>query len=238
VSEDERGQQVRCKECDKRISVPEAEAGIQQEPKVKAKAARQDDPDDEEEEDERPVRKQRKQGGNGSTFLLLLLGGGALALCLLCGVGGVVAVFLVPGVQDRKAAAVAVVQDRKRRGPNQDFNLAAKGKVIFNQTAKLIAADPLDPTPELKDVNARMKVHPIAMQPGKTYVITMDSDDFDAYLRVESPAGVRLAEDDDSGGDLNAKIVFRPTEAGMFRVIATTWDGELGQYRLKIQEAN
>ena len=56
---------------------------------------------------------------------------------------------------------------------------------------------------------------------------------------ASSRQGVRgLAEDDDGGGGLNAQIVFRPTEPGMYRVIATSFAGGLGQYQLKIQEAD
>jgi hypothetical protein len=126
-----------------------------------------------------------------------------------------------------------------RRGANPDFaNVIAKGKIVLDTNGTLAAKDAVDPSPALQGKNARMKVHEVSMQPGKTYVITLDSNDFDAYLRVESPNGEQVAEDDDSGDGFNAKIVFRPEQAGMFRVIATSFNGRLGRYHLKVQEAN
>jgi hypothetical protein len=142
-----------------------------------------------------------------------------------------------PQAAQEKLIAIAK-ENRKRPDAQPNVNVNAKGKVILNQAGNLTQNDPPDPTPDLKEVNARMKIHQVMMQPGKTYVITMTSEDFDPYLRVESPTGVNLAEDDDSGGDLNALIVFRPTQAGMHRVIATSFDGDLGRYRLKVQEAD
>src|SRR5262245_12911397 len=77
--------------------------------------------------------------------------------------------------------------DKQRRGANPDFvNVDAKGKVVLDKNGTLAANDPVDPSPELQGRNARMKVHEVSMQPGKTYVITLDSNDFDAFLRVES----------------------------------------------------
>ena len=37
------------------------------------------------------------------------------------------------------------------------------------------------------------------MSSDKTYVIDLESSDFDAYLRVEDAAGKALAQDDDGG---------------------------------------
>jgi hypothetical protein len=198
--------------------------------------ARRDYDDD---EDDRPIRKSRKKSESGSsTLLILLIGGGVLAL-LLCLVGGgvivVVAARMGAKVDEKRQAKN---KDRKGKGGNPDFNVGANGQVILDQGGNLTPADPPDPTPDLREVDARMKVFQVMLQPTKTYVITLDSDDFDAYLRVESPTGQTLAEDDDSGGNLNARIVFRPHQAGLYRIIATSFDGGMGRFRLKVQEAN
>jgi predicted Zn finger-like uncharacterized protein len=218
LDEEERGRRVRCEECDERISVP----------------AQDDDDND------RPRRiKKKSSAGSSSNTLLLLLGGGVFLLFLICGVGGLVAIWMIKAAQGEiQQVAKANQEERKRRGANENFQLIAKGKVVLDHRGNLTRNDPPDPTPDLKDVNARMKVHGVSMKPGKTYVITMISDDFDAYLRVESPRGEGLQEDDDSAGDLNAQIVFQPAEAGMFRVIATSWDGGVGRYHLKVQETD
>src|SRR5205823_11025486 len=54
--------------------------------------------------------------------------------------------------------------DRQRRANDQNFNLIARGKVIFDQNGNLAANDPPDPTPEMREVNARMKVHLVQLQ--------------------------------------------------------------------------
>jgi len=45
----------------------------------------------------------------------------------------------------------------------------------------------------------------------------------DPFLRLEDRDGLVLAEDDDSGGNLNARIVFKPGKTGTYRVVATTF---------------
>ena len=73
------------------------------------------------------------------------------------------------------------------------------------------------------------------MLPKKTYQIDMISNQFDAYLRLEDSKGNQLAEDDDSGGNLNAQILFTPTKADDYRIIATTFGpGATGIYQLKV----
>ena len=185
VNDDKRGRKVRCQECDERISVPEdddAEEAMQAGRTMRAGAARPSDRDDDE-GDERPrIKKREKSTGNATSIVLFLVGGGVLSLCLCCG-GGSVAVMLIRNARPLPLAN----QDRKNRDANQNFNVVAKGKIVLNQAGTLVANDPLDPTPGLKNVH--MKIHQVSMQPGKTYVITMSSVDFDAYLRVESPRG-------------------------------------------------
>src|SRR5438552_13607086 len=66
----------------------------------------------------------------------------------------------------------------------------------------------------------------------------MVSTDFDTYLRLLDKKGKQLAEDDDSGGDLNSRIVHSPTESGDHVVVATTFDGEVGKFTLKVRELN
>lgn len=205
--------------------------------------SRRADDDDDNGDDDRPSKKPKSSGGGSSMLIILLIGGAVLGLCLLCGVGGVVALIVATPTDPKvnvakKDKGVIAKGDRKRPEAKKFPNVVAKGKVIFTHNGNLTATDPPDPTPELKEVDARMKVHQVPLQTGKTYVITLKSDDFDTYLRVESPKNVRLVEDDDSGGDLNSRIVLQAAETGSFRIIATSYDGEFGRYTLKVQEAN
>src|SRR5262249_30702690 len=58
------------------------------------------------------------------------------------------------------------------------------------------------------------RVHDVKMSPDKTYIIDLESSDFDAYLRILDSDGKQLAEDDDSGDGLNARIRFKPRKEG------------------------
>jgi len=84
--------------------------------------------------------------------------------------------------------------------------------------------------------NRYMKVEEVNLSAGVTYIIEMDSDEIDSYLFLEDLKGKTLAEDDDSGGDLNAKIVFRAPSDGAYRIIATTFNPrETGNYTLTVR---
>lgn len=79
-------------------------------------------------------------------------------------------------------------------------------------------------------------LQPVKMQAGKTYTIDLISDDFDAFLRLLNPDGKQVAFDDDSGGDLNARIVYRCEQAGEFRIVMTNLDRRAGAFVLKVRE--
>ncbi len=161
--------------------------------------------------DDRPRSKKRRRRGNDNTILLIVGGVLLLGFIFVCAGG---------------AAVVAIVLLKR-----------SADRVLLDHAGNLTANDPVDPFGG-PGINTHMKVFQVPMRPGKTYIITMDSEDFDAYLRVESPIGQNVAEDDDSGGNLNARIEFRPGQAGMFRVIATSFKGGIGRFRLKVQEAD
>jgi len=73
------------------------------------------------------------------------------------------------------------------------------------------------------------RVYPVKLAAGKNYVIDMVSPDqktLDPYLVLTDGTGKSLAEDDDSGGGLNARIVFRPEQAGHL-----PHPGDINQFR-------
>jgi hypothetical protein len=81
------------------------------------------------------------------------------------------------------------------------------------------------------------KVHVVPLEKGAVYTIDMASTVFDAFLRIEDSRGVMLAQDDDSGGNNNARIVFRPTATDRYRLIATTFsDFQTGPYTLMVRK--
>jgi hypothetical protein len=69
----------------------------------------------------------------------------------------------------------------------------------------------------------------------KTYIIDLESEDFDPFLRLLD-RGKQVAEDDDTGGKLNARIVYTAKQTGEHEVVAITLDGQGGRFKLKIRE--
>jgi S1-C subfamily serine protease/Tfp pilus assembly protein PilF len=114
----------------------------------------------------------------------------------------------------------------------------ARGKAVLQADLALTADDPAD-CPGRK--GCRYKVQEVEFVAGKTYVIEMDRigpPGFDPYLILLDPADQKVAEDDDGGGNLNARLAYRAAETGTFRVYATTFaQGMTGKFRLTISEA-
>jgi thiol-disulfide isomerase/thioredoxin len=98
---------------------------------------------------------------------------------------------------------------------------------------KLTKDDPLD-----KARNAASQVHRIRMRAGRVYTIDMVSTEFDSFLRLEDERGTQLDEDDDSGGNLNARIIFNCSRDGEYRVITTAFNPNgVGRYVLTVKTA-
>ncbi len=77
------------------------------------------------------------------------------------------------------------------------------------------------------------QLHTFKMDAGKVYVIDMVSTDFDSYLRLLDPKGNQLEEDDDSGGNLNSRIIFNCTKDGEYKLVCTSFGAEAkGSYVL------
>ncbi|MBI1832475.1 MAG: redoxin domain-containing protein, partial [Planctomycetes bacterium] len=101
----------------------------------------------------------------------------------------------------------------------------------FRFDGKLTKDDPLDP--QRRGPSA---VHVVRMKAGKTYTIDMVSTDFDSYLRLQDGKGAQLAEDDDSGGMLNARIIFTATKDDDYKIVATTFGANMsGSYTLTVK---
>jgi len=74
------------------------------------------------------------------------------------------------------------------------------------------------------------------MKAGRYYIIDMvKSSKIDPYLYLEGPNAKVVAQDDDSGGNLNARIVYQPTTDGEYRVIATTLSPATGEFTLTVR---
>jgi hypothetical protein len=102
-------------------------------------------------------------------------------------------------------------------------------------TAKLTKEDPQDTSSMGRGTPC--KVYSVELKAGKEYQIDMVSKEFDAYLRLETPEGKQVAADDDSGGALNARIIFLPVKDGKYRVITTTFaNPSVGEFTLTVRQ--
>lgn len=80
------------------------------------------------------------------------------------------------------------------------------------------------------------KVYTVDLKADRTYVIDLISLDFDSYLYLFDSKGKLLAQDDDSGGNLDAMIVFRPENDGTYFIHATTLSGrQTGAFSLVVR---
>lgn len=79
----------------------------------------------------------------------------------------------------------------------------------------------------------------VNLRAGQRMEAEMTADNFDAYLEVYAEGSMResLASDDDSAGDLNARLRFTAPEAGVYIVRARNFSGMVtGDYHLKLTE--
>jgi hypothetical protein len=91
--------------------------------------------------------------------------------------------------------------------------------------------------PKDRKRNAAHKVYKVQMKKGSAYQIDMKSRAFDSYLRLEDSKGNELAEDDDSGGMLDAQIIFNCTRDDEYKVIATAFnENGTGMFTLTIKK--
>lgn len=81
------------------------------------------------------------------------------------------------------------------------------------------------------------RVYSINVKAGQTYTIDLSSQDIDCYLYLFNANSKLLAQDDDSGGDLNSRIVIRATQDGVYHIIATSLGGdETGEFNLRVRK--
>ncbi|MGF1579136.1 MAG: tetratricopeptide repeat protein, partial [Gemmataceae bacterium] len=81
--------------------------------------------------------------------------------------------------------------------------------------------------------------HPLKMKAGHTYIIKMQSQQFDTFLRLHDSNGKKLDENDDivNGKIQNSRIQYTPKTNGTYRIVATSFQGRgRGQYEIMIRE--
>ena len=80
----------------------------------------------------------------------------------------------------------------------------------------------------------------VKLAAGKTYVIDMISPNqkaLDPYLILLNPSGKKVAEDDDGGDGLNARITYRVAVSGTYRIVCTSFERTgAGTFTLTVRE--
>ena len=82
-------------------------------------------------------------------------------------------------------------------------------------------------------------IHELKLQAGKTYVIDMTTQNpqaIDPLLILEDAAGTKVAEDDDGGGNRDARITFTARVDGTYQLVATSYGQQgRGDYGLTVR---
>jgi hypothetical protein len=118
--------------------------------------------------------------------------------------------------------------------------ILVKGKAVLDEQAMLA---PTDPTNHPERPGVPYKLYSVTLQAGATYIIEMNKTSadgtLDPFLVLRNPQGQMVAEDDDSGGNLNARIVYQATQTGIHQVRATAFQGgQTGPFRIIVSEAS
>ena len=191
----------------------------------------------------RPRREKASSGSGGMLALILVLVGVGVLSCFGCVVAGGIWFMSARNV-GKKAEPIAIKDMPKIDGVKVDgikdgkppqvrpgdiaVNFGADGN--FRHVSQLTVADPrtLD--------GILHKAYVVRMEANRTYQIDLMSNQFDAYLVLFNEAGLVVLEDDDSGGNLNSRIIFSPNRTEVFRIEASSLGGNsVGAYTLNIQ---
>jgi serine protease Do len=95
-----------------------------------------------------------------------------------------------------------------------------KVKIFLNPNSKL-------------GVDLPAKSYLIKLSGGKIYQIDMTSEEIGPFLVVQDEKGLQLAFDDDSGGDLNARLLLTLPKNGTYKVFAASLKGA-GRFTLTV----
>jgi len=81
------------------------------------------------------------------------------------------------------------------------------------------------------------RIYSVELKAGESYTIDLESPTMDSYLYLFDGKNKLLAQDDDSGGDVNSRITYRATADGVFHILASSLDGdETGEFTLKVRK--
>jgi hypothetical protein len=100
-------------------------------------------------------------------------------------------------------------------------------------TGTLTMADPVLPSDQ-----SHYKLFTFMGAAGQTVQIDLMSSDFDSYLSLRNQSGQEIAHDDDSGGGLNARIIWTLPYTGAYQILANTLRAnQFGSFSLSLLQA-
>ena len=136
--------------------------------------------------------------------------------------------FLV-AVRNGSAPAVAQ-QSPFMQGTNRQARQIALGsEPVQGELTRNSAVLPAD--------NSYYNAYSFEGRSGQRIAIEMNSTSIDSYLILLSPQGRDLLQDDDSGGNQDARLVFTLPEDGTYTVLANSYGSrETGPYALSVAE--
>jgi hypothetical protein len=119
-----------------------------------------------------------------------------------------------------------------------DYVLKVKSHALAKQPMLQVDDKWTDQDPIYPAHKTHFRDYKVNLAAGKLYVIDLvkGGQGLDPYLFLEGANGKVVAQDDDSGGDLNARIIYSPTQDGVFRIIATTLVPATGNYTLTVRQ--
>jgi predicted Zn finger-like uncharacterized protein len=232
VADEAAGKAIKCKKCGARVPVP-AEGDAAEEP------VRAGNSGDDGGADTGGDSKTKKKGGSSKVVYIIV--GVLLGACCLCtGIGGAVGYWLYStgkgAIDELKKKEILVKGDKDFifKDFGKDFGkdlgkdmpnkgVTATGATVFDKSETLTTKDPAV-------ANGKpAKVYKVKLEAGKEYVIDMKASGkgfgHDPYLILLDPQNKEAAKDDDSGGGLDAQIVYRPAAAGEYTIQATVLGG-------------
>jgi hypothetical protein len=124
-----------------------------------------------------------------------------------------------------------------------DYTLTVKA-LMLDETPVLKKEDKIsedDPRYAASFYKTRHRAYPIKLTKGKTYIIDMAragaDNKLDPFLYVENPMKQVIAQDDESGGYPNARILLRAAADGEYRLIASGQSDQngLGAFTLTVR---
>jgi hypothetical protein len=137
-----------------------------------------------------------------------------------------------------------IMFDPPKDGTYKIYALSLKGQGAFTlQIREAVVhdvGDGLTLKGNLGKAKAPNFAYNVRLVAGKTYVIDMISPNqqaLDPYLMLFDPAGKKIAEDDDGGDGLNARIIHRAAASGTYRIVCTSFENAgAGPYTFMVRE--